>query len=200
MYNLGFRTTCFGCKVGQRHADQTKPEQASGRKPLPSKLTKPWEPLEHQLSSEKDPEVKALLQKAAELKKSKANTQAKDLPLRDQRAKLVGSITRLTAAVDKQQEVLNAATLRMHELRRELATAHVDLKRLPEESIPPRAENYGGSPTHAQLQQRASKGDMEANTILQECVEDLDTPEAAEEAKEPQMVDMDTDEDRERLA
>eukprot|EP00971_Amphidinium_carterae_P289919 5756727-Amphidinium_carterae.1 len=50
------------------------------------------------------------------------------------------------------------------------------------------------------LQQRASKGDMEATTILQECVEDLDTPAGAEETKEPQMVDMDTDEDRERLA
>eukprot|EP00971_Amphidinium_carterae_P005974 117770-Amphidinium_carterae.1 len=46
-YNFGFRTTCFGCKVGQRNADQTKPEQAAGRKPLPSKITKPWEQLEH---------------------------------------------------------------------------------------------------------------------------------------------------------
>eukprot|EP00971_Amphidinium_carterae_P161616 3204157-Amphidinium_carterae.1 len=142
MYNFGFRTTCFGCKVGERQADQTKPEQATGRKPPPSRITKPWEQLEHQLISERDPEIRALLQKAAELKKSKANTQAKDLPLRDQRAKLVGSITRLTSAVDKQQEVLNTATLRMHELRRELATAH----------------------------RKARKGDVEATAILQECV------------------------------
>eukprot|EP00971_Amphidinium_carterae_P058421 1155769-Amphidinium_carterae.1 len=54
-FNFGFRTTCFGCKAGQRPAGQ--PLQTAGvRKNLPSAIAKPWEQSEHQLAAEKDPE------------------------------------------------------------------------------------------------------------------------------------------------
>eukprot|EP00971_Amphidinium_carterae_P294424 5845590-Amphidinium_carterae.1 len=59
------------------------PNQARTRRQVFSRITKPWEQLEHQLASEKDPEVKALLQKAAA---------SKELPLPDHRLKLVVSI------------------------------------------------------------------------------------------------------------
>eukprot|EP00971_Amphidinium_carterae_P236782 4699316-Amphidinium_carterae.2 len=36
---------------------------------IPYSITKPWEQLEHQLAAEKNPEVKALLQQAANLQK-----------------------------------------------------------------------------------------------------------------------------------
>eukprot|EP00971_Amphidinium_carterae_P304572 6052410-Amphidinium_carterae.1 len=42
----------------------------------------------------------------------------------------------LTSAVDKQQELLSTATTKLQELRKELATAHVDLARLPEDVLP----------------------------------------------------------------
>eukprot|EP00971_Amphidinium_carterae_P255934 5081647-Amphidinium_carterae.1 len=136
-YNFGFRTTCFGCKAGQRPAGQ-QPPAGTGRKPVPSSLVepweaKPWEQLEQQLATEKDPEVKALLQQAAALKKKQAASAVKDLPLQDQRSKLTAQVKRLTASLDKQQELLAAQQLKVKELRRELATAHVDLARLPEE-------------------------------------------------------------------
>eukprot|EP00971_Amphidinium_carterae_P243542 4836394-Amphidinium_carterae.1 len=51
------------------------PPQGTGRKPLPSSITKPWEGLQQQLNGEKDPEVRALLQQAADLKKKQGNTQ-----------------------------------------------------------------------------------------------------------------------------
>eukprot|EP00971_Amphidinium_carterae_P318240 6325727-Amphidinium_carterae.1 len=38
-YNFGFRTICFGCKVVQRPAGLVPP-QGTGRKPIPSSLTK----------------------------------------------------------------------------------------------------------------------------------------------------------------
>eukprot|EP00971_Amphidinium_carterae_P300529 5971151-Amphidinium_carterae.1 len=44
----------------------------------------------------RDPEVKTLLQKAAELKKAKAAGVTRELPLKDQRAKLVALIRKLS--------------------------------------------------------------------------------------------------------
>eukprot|EP00971_Amphidinium_carterae_P138581 2745861-Amphidinium_carterae.1 len=78
-YNFRFQETSFMCKVGQEKPGQTKPEQP-GKKPLPSNLTKPWEQLENQLANETDPEVKAQLQKAAELKKTGTLRQPKNSP------------------------------------------------------------------------------------------------------------------------
>eukprot|EP00971_Amphidinium_carterae_P220062 4368543-Amphidinium_carterae.1 len=73
-YDFGFRTVCFGCKICTRPAGLVPQDNkgGTGRKPVPSALSKPWENLEHQLASKKDPEVKALLQQAAALKKKQA--------------------------------------------------------------------------------------------------------------------------------
>eukprot|EP00971_Amphidinium_carterae_P085718 1696144-Amphidinium_carterae.1 len=54
-YNFGFRALCFGCKVVARPGGFV-PQGGASRKPVPSTLSKPWENLEHQLASEKDPE------------------------------------------------------------------------------------------------------------------------------------------------
>eukprot|EP00971_Amphidinium_carterae_P128641 2548037-Amphidinium_carterae.1 len=62
--------------------------------------------------------------------------QPKSSPMNDQRAKLKVQIKRLATAVDKQQEILTAASAKMQDLRKELATAHVDLAHLPEEILP----------------------------------------------------------------
>eukprot|EP00971_Amphidinium_carterae_P213366 4234388-Amphidinium_carterae.1 len=54
-YNFGFRALCYGCKVVTRPGGLV-PQGGTSRKPVPSHLSKPWENLEHQLASEKDPE------------------------------------------------------------------------------------------------------------------------------------------------
>eukprot|EP00971_Amphidinium_carterae_P214811 4262657-Amphidinium_carterae.1 len=181
-YNLVFRTTCFACKAGQRPAGQ-QPPQGSGKPQIPSSLSKPWEPwaqLEFQLASEKDPEVKALLQQAANLKKKQAASFVKELPLQDQRSKLTAQVKRLTASLDKQQELLAAQQLKVKELRRELAEAHVDLARLPEEVLPapkkiPRALLEPSLVSMMKyVQEKASGGDLMASTLLEECVAGLE--------------------------
>eukprot|EP00971_Amphidinium_carterae_P051534 1014539-Amphidinium_carterae.1 len=55
-YNFGFRSLCYGCKVVARPGGVV-PQGGTGRKPVPSHLSKPWENLEHQLTAEKDPEI-----------------------------------------------------------------------------------------------------------------------------------------------
>eukprot|EP00971_Amphidinium_carterae_P184674 3666579-Amphidinium_carterae.1 len=120
----------------QGRSGETRPDQ-TGTDPqetLSSKLTQPWEQLEKQLANEKDPEIKALLQKAAELNKSRNAAAAKELPERSE-GLLVAPIKRLTTAVDKQQEILAAASAKMQDLRKDLAMAYVDLAHLPEEIL-----------------------------------------------------------------
>eukprot|EP00971_Amphidinium_carterae_P028272 556737-Amphidinium_carterae.2 len=194
-YNFGFRATCFGCKTGRRPAGQ--PLQTLGaKKNLPSSITKPCEQLERQLAADKDPEVKALLQQAANLKKKQSATAAKELPLQDQRAKLTPQIKRLTTAVGKQQELLSNAQTKLQELRRELATAHVGLAHLPEEVLPAPKKIPMSllEPSVVNLmkfvQLQSTKGNIEATALLQECVADIESSSAVEE---PQLVLPDAD-------
>eukprot|EP00971_Amphidinium_carterae_P104568 2070982-Amphidinium_carterae.1 len=104
-----------------------------GRKPVPSSLTRPWEGIQHQINSEKDPEIRSLLEKAAALKKQQAAPENKELPLQDKRAKLKAQVRKLTTALDKQQELLAAQQTKVQQLRRELATTHIELTKLPED-------------------------------------------------------------------
>eukprot|EP00971_Amphidinium_carterae_P279027 5539015-Amphidinium_carterae.1 len=106
-YNFGFRELCYGCKVVARPAGLAPPT-GKGMKPVPSSLSKPWEGLEHHLASEKDPEIRSLLQQAAALKKKQAAPATKELPVQDQRAKLKAQVRKLTTKLDKQQELLAA--------------------------------------------------------------------------------------------
>eukprot|EP00971_Amphidinium_carterae_P161940 3210467-Amphidinium_carterae.1 len=161
-----------GWDSGQRPAGQ-QPPTGTGKKPVPSSLSKPLEAkpreqLEHQLASEKDPEVKALLQQAANLKKKQAASSVKELP-----SKLTAQVKRLTASLDKQQELLAAQQLKVKELRRELAEAHVDLARLPEEVLPaPKKIPLSLlEPSLVSMmkyvQDKATKGDLTASTFLE---------------------------------
>eukprot|EP00971_Amphidinium_carterae_P113843 2255983-Amphidinium_carterae.1 len=69
---------------------------------------------------------------------SKAAEGIRDFPLKAQRAKLVAQAKKLTSAVDKQQDVIQAARTKLQELRKDLATVYVDndIKRLPKEVLP----------------------------------------------------------------
>eukprot|EP00971_Amphidinium_carterae_P178683 3544579-Amphidinium_carterae.1 len=124
IYNFGHRALCFGCKVVARPGGLV-PQGGTGRKPVPSSLSKPWESLEHQLASEKDPEIRSLLQQAAALKKKQAAPVSKELPVQDQRAKLKAQVRKLTTTLDKQQELLASQQVKVQQLRRELATTHI---------------------------------------------------------------------------
>eukprot|EP00971_Amphidinium_carterae_P084342 1669356-Amphidinium_carterae.5 len=68
---------------------------------------------------EKDPQIKAHLQKAYELKKRKAAESIRELPLKDQRAKLIAQAKRLTTAVDKKQEQLASVHAELQDLRKD---------------------------------------------------------------------------------
>eukprot|EP00971_Amphidinium_carterae_P156613 3104397-Amphidinium_carterae.1 len=49
---------------------------------------------------------------------------------------MTAQVRRLTASLDKQQELLAAQQLRVQKARRELATGHLELAKLPEETLP----------------------------------------------------------------
>eukprot|EP00971_Amphidinium_carterae_P307422 6109442-Amphidinium_carterae.1 len=149
------------------------PQGGTGRKPVPSSLSKPWEGLQHQINSEKDPEIRLLLEKAAALKKQQAAPENKELPLQDKRAKLKGQVRKLTAALDKQQELLAAQQTKVQQLRRELATTHIELTKLPEDVLPapkkiPMALLEPSLVSMMQyVQSKAKAGDLDASTVLE---------------------------------
>eukprot|EP00971_Amphidinium_carterae_P283757 5633402-Amphidinium_carterae.1 len=122
----------------------------------------------------------------------------RELPLQDQRAKLTAQIKRLAAAVDKQHEVLTTAQTKFQELRRELATAHVDLAQLPQDVLPaPKKISMTLlEPSVINLmkfvQGQSQQGNLEATALLQECVADI---ESASPPTEPLLVPQDADVD-----
>eukprot|EP00971_Amphidinium_carterae_P158594 3144081-Amphidinium_carterae.3 len=131
------------------------------KEPLPSHLAKPWTRLENQLANEKKPEVKALLQKSAELKKTKAAGVTRELLLKDQRAKSGVRAQKPTSTVDKQQEVIRAAHAKLQGLRKELATVYVDLNRLPvRESLTRCGFNWGNCFCQLQSHRRSVRGEL----------------------------------------
>eukprot|EP00971_Amphidinium_carterae_P230185 4568604-Amphidinium_carterae.1 len=77
-----------------------------------------------------------MLQQAAALKKKQTAPESKELPLQDKRAKLKAQVRKLTSTLDKQQELLAAQQIKVQQLRRELATTHIELAKLPEEVLP----------------------------------------------------------------
>eukprot|EP00971_Amphidinium_carterae_P166677 3302951-Amphidinium_carterae.1 len=109
-----------------------------------------------------------------------AAPESKELPLQDRRAKLKAQVRKLISTLDKQQELLAAQQLKVQQLRRELATTHIELAKLPEEVLPAPKKipmellkpSLVGLMKYVQSQ--AKGGDLTASTLLEECVASLE--------------------------
>lgn len=176
-YNFGYRKVCFACK----HTPTFSYAKGGGKgkgAPLPTKLTQPWLNLQSQVDTEKDPDVKAALQKVVDLKKSKEAGGPVAPPAKVQREQLVAKAKRLSAAVDKQQDILDKAMAKLQELRKDLATVYVDISHLPEEQLPmpKKVARQCFGPATIELMQfvraKAQEGDEVATSLLQNCVEE----------------------------
>eukprot|EP00971_Amphidinium_carterae_P217641 4320266-Amphidinium_carterae.1 len=96
------------------------------------------------------------------------------------RAKLKAQVRKLTTTLDKQKELLAAQQVKVQQLRRELATTHIELAKLPEEvlpapkKIPMELLEPALVGLMKYVQTRAKGRDLTASTLLEECVASLE--------------------------